>query len=104
MDETTVVGADTPVDGEKLREEVSKKYGAVAVDPHGDYHFHTGRELAARLGYDSEIVDGLPDAAVESFAGVASPFALLDAVANKISSAQVCLRVRVALLRKGLHF
>jgi SAM-dependent methyltransferase len=76
MDETRVVGADTPVDGEKLREEVSKKYGAVAVDPHGDYHFHTGRELAARLGYDSEIVDGLPDAAVESFAGVASPFAL----------------------------
>ena len=76
MDETRVVGAATPVDGEKLREEVSKKYGAVAVDPHGDYHFHTGRELAARLGYDSEIVDGLPDAAVESFAGVASPFAL----------------------------
>ena len=76
MDETTVVSADTPVDGEKLREEVSKKYRAVAVDPHGDYHFHTGRELAARLGYDSKIVDALPDAAVESFAGVANPFSL----------------------------
>ena len=76
MDETTVVSADTPVDGEKLREEVSIKYRAVAVDPHGDYHFHTGRKLAARLGYDSKIVDALPDAAVESFAGVANPFSL----------------------------
>jgi SAM-dependent methyltransferase len=76
MIETTVAGAEAPVDGEKLRQEVSKKYRAVAVDPHGDFHFHTGRKLAARLGYDPEIVDGLPDAAVESFAGVANPFSL----------------------------
>ena len=45
-------------------------------DPHGSYHFHTGRPLAARLGYNSEIVDALPDSAVESFAGVANPFEL----------------------------
>ena len=70
----TIINTDTPVDAEKLREEVSKKYQAVAVDPHGDYHFHTGRKLAARLGYDPVVVDGLPDAAVESFAGVANPF------------------------------
>lgn len=64
------------VDAEALREEVRKKYREVASDPHGSFHFHTGRPLAARLGYDSAIVDALPDAAVESFAGVANPIAL----------------------------
>lgn len=78
MSDPAVIGADTPVDAVKLRDEVSKKYRAVAIDPHGDYHFHTGRALAARLGYDSAIVDQLPDAAVESFAGVANPFSMRD--------------------------
>jgi SAM-dependent methyltransferase len=64
------------VDPEKLRSEVSKKYSEVAVRPDGRYHFHTGRPLAARLGYDAKIVDALPDRAVESFAGVANPFSL----------------------------
>ena len=48
----------------------------VAEDPHGNYHFHTGRPLAARLGYDMDIVNQMPDAAVESFAGVGNPFSL----------------------------
>jgi SAM-dependent methyltransferase len=64
------------VDGEVLREEVRKKYREVAADPHGSFHFHTGRPLAARLGYEAAIVDALPDAAVESFAGVANPLSL----------------------------
>lgn len=66
----------TPVDAVALREEVKKKYREVAVDPHGDYHFHTGRPLAARLGYDAADVDPLPDVAVESFAGVGNPFSI----------------------------
>ena len=76
MNDPAVIGSDTPVDAEKLREEVSKKYREVAVDPHGAYHFHTGRPLAARLGYDNATVESMPDAAVESFAGVANPFSL----------------------------
>jgi SAM-dependent methyltransferase len=64
------------VDESALREEVRKKYREVAVNPGGSYHFHTGRLLARRLGYDETLVDALPDAAVESFAGVANPFAL----------------------------
>jgi arsenite methyltransferase len=48
----------------------------LAVEPAARYHFHTGRPLAARLGYDPVIVDALPQAAVESFAGVANPLAL----------------------------
>ncbi len=66
----------TPVDPVALRDEVKAKYQAVAVDPHGKFHFHTGRPLAKRLGYDDSIVDPLPDAAVESFAGVGNPFSL----------------------------
>src|SRR5580704_185315 len=65
-----------PVDPGALREEVKTKYRAVAVDPHGGYHFHTGRPLAKRLGYDDAVVGALPDSAVEAFAGVGNPFSL----------------------------
>lgn len=65
-----------PVDGIALREEVKSKYRAVATDPRGNYHFHTGRPLARRLGYDEAIVDGFPDEAVEAFAGVGNPFSM----------------------------
>jgi arsenite methyltransferase len=68
--------ATTPVDAERLREEVQSKYREVAHDPGGEHHFHTGRRLARLLGYPHEVVDALPDTAVESFAGVANPFAL----------------------------
>ncbi len=62
-----------PVDPVSLREEVKSKYREVASEPDGEYHFHTGRPLARRLGYDPAVVHALPDAAVESFAGVANP-------------------------------
>ena len=64
------------VDSAALRERVRAKYRDVATHPDGEFHFHTGRGLAGRCGYDAVLVDALPDAAVESFAGVASPFAL----------------------------
>ena len=58
--------ADIAVDPEALREEVRNKYREVAVEPDATYHFHTGRPLAKRLGYEDSIVDSMPDAAVES--------------------------------------
>lgn len=64
------------VDVDRLREEVRAKYRDVATFPGRAHHFHTGRPLAARLGYPAEVVDALPDAAVESFAGVGNPFSL----------------------------
>ena len=70
------MNAELPVDPVALREEVKSKYRDVARNPHGEHHFHTGRPLARRLGYDSSLVDSMPDAAVESFAGVANPFSL----------------------------
>ena len=68
--------ADELVDADVLREQVKEKYREVALDPHGEHHFHTGRALADILGYPREVVDPLPDRAVESFAGVGNPFSL----------------------------
>ena len=64
------------VDVTTLRTQVQHKYRDVALHPHGAHHFHTGRALAARLGYDNNVLDALPDRAVESFAGVGNPFSL----------------------------
>jgi SAM-dependent methyltransferase len=67
---------ELPVDPDALRAEVRVKYRDVALEPGGDHHFHTGRRLAAQLGYSAQMVDDLPETAVESFAGVANPFVL----------------------------
>src|ERR1700746_3843215 len=63
-----------PVDVVALRDEVRAKYRDVAVNPHGTFHFHTGRPLARRLGYDDAIVSRMPESAIEAFAGVGNPF------------------------------
>jgi SAM-dependent methyltransferase len=74
--ERGAMAEDLLVDPEALREQVREKYREVADDPHRAFHFHTGRPLAARLGYEQRAVDSLPDRAVESFAGVGNPFSL----------------------------
>ncbi len=71
------------VDAVALREQVKAKYREVAVKPNDPYHFHTGRPLAKRLGYEDAVVDPMPDAAVESFAGVANPFSLRPLAAGE---------------------
>ena len=67
---------ETLVDVETLRTQVRDKYREVAEDPHGAHHFHTGRPLASRLGYEQAVDDALPDRAVESIAGNGNPFSL----------------------------
>ena len=64
------------VDPDSLRQLVRDKYREVATAPGGPYHFHTGRPLAARLGYDPAVVASMPEIAVRSFAGVGNPFSL----------------------------
>ena len=64
------------VDPEALRGKVKEKYREVAMNPRGSFHFHTGRPLAARLGYDESVIASFPESAVEAFAGVANPFSL----------------------------
>ena len=61
-----------------LRLAIQQEYAAVASTPRQGFHFHTGRELATRLGYPAARVDTLPNAVVESFAGVGNPFSWGD--------------------------
>jgi SAM-dependent methyltransferase len=68
------MGENLPVDAVALRDEVKAKYRDVAVNPRGSFHFHTGRPLAKRLGYDETIVAGMPESSIEAFAGVGNPF------------------------------
>lgn len=75
--------SELAVDVDVLRAEVREKYREVADDPNRSFHFHTGRGLAARLGYDEAAVDALPDRAVESFAGVGNPFSLRTLAAGE---------------------
>jgi arsenite methyltransferase len=62
------------VDLDELRKEVREKYREVAQDPAAEYHFHTGRAHALRLGYPATPLDQLPEEACEAFAGVGNPF------------------------------
>jgi ubiquinone/menaquinone biosynthesis C-methylase UbiE len=60
-----------PLDVEDLRGKVRFMYEAVARQPHdGHFHFEMGRGLMERLGYPRTDLDGVPAAALESFAGV----------------------------------
>ena len=65
---------DVTVDVERLREEVQDKYREVVEHPDATFHFHTGLRAAANAGYRDEWLDGLPERAVASFAGVSNPF------------------------------
>jgi len=64
------------VDRAQLRRQIKAKYTEVALDPEKGFHFHTGRPLAAMLGYDEADVDWLPPSTVESFAGTGNPFSM----------------------------
>ena len=95
----TETTADAVVDADALREEVKSKYREVATDPHAEFHFHTGRYLAKHLGYDGVFVGSLPDAAVESFAGVANPFSLhpFQRASASSTSGRVRASIRLSL-------
>lgn len=58
-----------------LRREIQKTYASVSTEPGRDFTFPTGRAWAEDLGYPDELAD-VPEAAVESFAGVANPWEL----------------------------
>ena len=62
------------VDIDQLRDNVKSKYSDVATNPEEGFHFHTGRPLAAMLSYSAEDLEGLPESAIESFAGTGNPF------------------------------
>jgi len=67
---------EIPVDVGVLREEIRKTYTEVSTDTERDFIFPTGRAWAQELGYPEPELSRVPDATVESFAGVANHWPL----------------------------
>jgi arsenite methyltransferase len=70
------MAVDVDIDVEVLKCEIKKTYARVSQEPKEDFIFPTGRAWILDLGYPPELVERVPEAAAESFAGVANPFAL----------------------------
>ena len=70
------MAVEIDIDVEVLKCEIKKTYARVSQEPDEDFVFPTGRAWILDLGYPPELVARLPEAAAESFAGVANPFAL----------------------------
>ena len=69
------MAVEVGVDVEVLKSEIKKTYASVSTEPDKDFVFPTGRPWAEDLGYPEELAN-VPEAAVQSFAGVANPFSL----------------------------
>jgi SAM-dependent methyltransferase len=69
------MAVDVEIDVELLKSEIKKTYASVSVEPEKDFIFPTGRAWAEDLDYPDELAN-VPEAAVESFAGVANPWTM----------------------------
>jgi SAM-dependent methyltransferase len=67
---------DIPVDVDVLRGEIRKTYTEVSTEQDREFIFPTGRSWAQELGYPEPELSRVPDASVESFAGVANHWTL----------------------------
>jgi SAM-dependent methyltransferase len=70
------VTTEAPIDVNVLRDEIEKTYAEVSTAPGKDFIFPTGRGWAEDLGYPEPELGDVPDASVESFAGVANHWLL----------------------------
>jgi arsenite methyltransferase len=68
--------AEAPVDVDVLREEIRRTYTDVSTVPEQEFIFPTGRGWAQELGYPEPELSRVPEASVESFAGVANHWTL----------------------------
>jgi arsenite methyltransferase len=69
---------EIPVDVDVLREEIRRTYADVSTDQDQEFIFPTGRAWAQELGYPEPELSRVPDATVDSFAGVANHWLLGD--------------------------
>ena len=67
---------EIPVDVDVLRREIRETYTEVSTKQEKEFIFPTGRAWAQELGYPEPELSRVPDASVESFAGVASHWTL----------------------------
>ena len=69
------MAVDVEIDVQVLKSEIKKTYASVSEEPDKEFIFPTGRVWAEDLDYPPELAN-VPEAAVESFAGVANPWTL----------------------------
>jgi SAM-dependent methyltransferase len=69
------MAVEVEIDVELLKREIKKTYASVSEQPQTEFIFPTGRAWAEDLDYPREL-DNVPEAAVESFAGVANPWTM----------------------------
>ena len=69
------MAVEIDIDVELLKSEIKKTYASVSEQPETEFIFPTGRAWAEDLDYPAELAN-VPEAAVESFAGVANPWQL----------------------------
>ena len=66
----------TTQDKQRIEASVRGKYLKVAASPEGLFRYPTGRAGLEALGYDPDIVRGLPEPVAASYCGVGNPFTL----------------------------
>ena len=71
-----MTASDILVDVDLLREEIRRTYTDVSTEQDQEFIFPTGRGWAQELGYPEPELSRVPDATVESFAGVANHWTL----------------------------
>jgi arsenite methyltransferase len=70
------VSTAAPIDIDVLRDEIQKTYTTVSENREQEFVFPTGRAWAEDLEYPTTLLGRIPEATVESFAGVANHFTL----------------------------
>lgn len=66
----------TLADKDQIKKDIENKYLKVAVIPHGQFRYPTGRDALEKLGYDSDILTTLPGSVADSYCGTGNPFSL----------------------------
>lgn len=74
-----VIGEVAPMPtNASIRDQVRDAYSAAARDPASKQPFPVGRAFAQSLGYSAKLLDSIPAAAVEGFAGVSNVSCFAD--------------------------
>lgn len=64
----------------RLRSKVREAYSAAAEDPQASHPFPVGRHFAESLGYPGDLLDLMPRACVDAFAGVSNVALFADLI------------------------
>lgn len=76
MEKSEQLEMSLELDRNEIRRSVQEEYATVALEPERGFHFHIGRKLLNMMGYKEEWLEGMPESAIESFAGTGNPFSL----------------------------